>query len=494
MEPTANTPRPDDARTSLNRSTPAAALPDDAQPSAAHDEDGFNTLYTAHGLRPQGPRGNEPFGPSSFPRHTDAGADVHVRRYRLHGDDETDDTAAAPMHEPSPWEMGGTAYSVEPPVAEPEPQPAAEPEPDHPVIPYAGVIPSDETAVVRATVPAPKFPHGSVVRRGGAASKLNRPLIGGVLLGTLLTALLLALWKPWTSDSASLPAATVAAHPDAAATPSSAAVTAETPRDTGDVASQSTAPDLASASPPIVMPPAPLPKRVLPAHPAPSAAVDVTSATAPAATSAPTPPSAEIAAHSTAALATAPQPSVTQTAPLPKRLLPTHALPAPSAEAAVAHTSATAPAPIDAVPPQALAAPTPAPAATAPGAEAVPPNASADAPLATLPPATPPVIAKAVPTPPHRAAAKAATAGNKPQAQPSSSAPAAAMGTLTITLKPWGEVWVDGVKRGISPPLLKLQLTQGIHLVELRNPGLPSYSQSLAISAGQSVTLQHRFQ
>lgn len=79
-------------------------------------------------------------------------------------------------------------------------------------------------------------------------------------------------------------------------------------------------------------------------------------------------------------------------------------------------------------------------------------------------------------------------------AKPRSAPTPAASGTLVVAVQPWAEVWIDGRKRGISPPLLKLQLPPGIYTIELRNPDLPSYSQKVQIAGGQSVTLQHSFQ
>ncbi len=81
----------------------------------------------------------------------------------------------------------------------------------------------------------------------------------------------------------------------------------------------------------------------------------------------------------------------------------------------------------------------------------------------------------------------------KPQSRSRAPSPAT-NGSLTIAIKPWGEVWIDGQKRGISPPLFKLQLRPGTYQLELRNPGLPSHEQRLEIMAGQSVTLQHNVQ
>lgn len=86
--------------------------------------------------------------------------------------------------------------------------------------------------------------------------------------------------------------------------------------------------------------------------------------------------------------------------------------------------------------------------------------------------------------------------GRKPASPAKSrgaSAPAA-VGTLLVAVQPWAEIWIDGRKRGISPPLFRLQLPPGIYTVELRNPDLPSYGQKVQISSGQSVTLRHSFQ
>ncbi|MGP9825626.1 protein kinase domain-containing protein [Ectopseudomonas khazarica] len=70
----------------------------------------------------------------------------------------------------------------------------------------------------------------------------------------------------------------------------------------------------------------------------------------------------------------------------------------------------------------------------------------------------------------------------------------AASGTLSIAILPWGEVWIDGKKKGVTPPLLRLELPAGTHAVEIRNPGFPSHRRQIRLSEGQSVTLQHSFQ
>jgi len=59
---------------------------------------------------------------------------------------------------------------------------------------------------------------------------------------------------------------------------------------------------------------------------------------------------------------------------------------------------------------------------------------------------------------------------------------------------PWGEVYVDGVKFGVAPPLRDLALPPGIHTIELRNPGFASYAQRVELTPGDEITIRHRFQ
>ncbi|MBD9680722.1 PEGA domain-containing protein [Pseudomonas sp. PDM18] len=106
---------------------------------------------------------------------------------------------------------------------------------------------------------------------------------------------------------------------------------------------------------------------------------------------------------------------------------------------------------------------------------------------------TPPSPADTVRTIPSDTAAIARTRPTSPEKPRNTPAPAT-FGTLIVGVQPWAEVWIDGRKRGISPPLFTLQLPPGLYTVELRNPDLPSYSQKVQIAAGQSVTLRHSFQ
>jgi len=68
-----------------------------------------------------------------------------------------------------------------------------------------------------------------------------------------------------------------------------------------------------------------------------------------------------------------------------------------------------------------------------------------------------------------------------------------AMADVAIAVTPWGEVYLDGRIRGVSPPLAELQVTAGKHLVEFRNTSFPPYSQSIQVKAGEKIKIQYKF-
>lgn len=49
-------------------------------------------------------------------------------------------------------------------------------------------------------------------------------------------------------------------------------------------------------------------------------------------------------------------------------------------------------------------------------------------------------------------------------------APPVAVASYQLQIKPWGVVYVDGVERGLSPPLKRLALTPGPHTIRIANP------------------------
>jgi len=104
--------------------------------------------------------------------------------------------------------------------------------------------------------------------------------------------------------------------------------------------------------------------------------------------------------------------------------------------------------------------------------------------------------AKTLPSTPPAASAKS-PAVSAPVAKTGSDARPAASGsggTLIFTVRPWGEIYVDGKHEGEVPPLYELRVSAGKHRIELRHPEFPSYAQTVNVSPGARVQVKYWFQ
>ena len=74
-------------------------------------------------------------------------------------------------------------------------------------------------------------------------------------------------------------------------------------------------------------------------------------------------------------------------------------------------------------------------------------------------------------------------------------APPPSVGTAIITLAvaPWGEVFVDGDRVGVSPPVNEIEVAPGKRIVEIRNSNFPVFSQVVEVKADQKVRIKHKF-
>jgi len=85
-----------------------------------------------------------------------------------------------------------------------------------------------------------------------------------------------------------------------------------------------------------------------------------------------------------------------------------------------------------------------------------------------------------------------------PQSRPSLPKPpttaAPRTGKIRFSVKPWGQVVVDGKTRGVSPPIKELSITEGRHRIEIRNSTFPGYSSEVNIKAGGRVSIAHTFE
>jgi serine/threonine-protein kinase len=71
---------------------------------------------------------------------------------------------------------------------------------------------------------------------------------------------------------------------------------------------------------------------------------------------------------------------------------------------------------------------------------------------------------------------------------------AKATAVLGIAVAPWGEVYVNGRKMGVSPPLTELKLAPGKYVVEIRNTTFPAYRETIDLATQNSFRIRHKFQ
>ena len=69
----------------------------------------------------------------------------------------------------------------------------------------------------------------------------------------------------------------------------------------------------------------------------------------------------------------------------------------------------------------------------------------------------------------------------------------AGMGRLELAGAPWGEVLLDGKRRGVSPTLRFLDVAPGAHTIEIRNSTFPAHVERIQVKAGEAVRVRHRF-
>jgi serine/threonine-protein kinase len=64
---------------------------------------------------------------------------------------------------------------------------------------------------------------------------------------------------------------------------------------------------------------------------------------------------------------------------------------------------------------------------------------------------------------------------------------------LTLAIRPWGVVYVNNKKKGVSPPMKELMLAPGTHIVEIRNDKFPPYRETIDIRRGVAAKITHSF-
>ena len=73
-------------------------------------------------------------------------------------------------------------------------------------------------------------------------------------------------------------------------------------------------------------------------------------------------------------------------------------------------------------------------------------------------------------------------------------APEKPLHRVALAVTPWGEVYVNGRKVGVSPPMTELKLAPGKYTVEIRNTTFEPYRESIDVQNATNVKIKHRFQ
>ena len=165
-------------------------------------------------------------------------------------------------------------------------------------------------------------------------------------------------------------------------------------------------------------------------------------------------------------------------------------VPAPAVTALSSPPSVSKAALAAAATPAASARPAPAPAAVsaAPKTPVAPPPAPA---IAAAPTKSEAVKTE---TPKADAARVDAPKAGTPKAEAAAAPAARASATVGIAITPWGEVYVNGKKVGVSPPLTELKLAPGSYAIEIRNTTFPPYRATVDLRTQASARIRHKFQ
>lgn len=69
----------------------------------------------------------------------------------------------------------------------------------------------------------------------------------------------------------------------------------------------------------------------------------------------------------------------------------------------------------------------------------------------------------------------------------------AAPAVITFQVAPRGDIYIDGVHKGITPPLNRIEITPGHHTIELRNSAYPTLKVEVNPGPAEEMTIAHTF-
>ncbi len=81
---------------------------------------------------------------------------------------------------------------------------------------------------------------------------------------------------------------------------------------------------------------------------------------------------------------------------------------------------------------------------------------------------------------------------SREKSAPKEAEPAGAA-VITLAIAPWGEVYVDGERIGVSPPVNEVEVAAGKRKIEIKNGNFPVYTQVVDVKADQKLRIKHKF-
>jgi class 3 adenylate cyclase len=66
-------------------------------------------------------------------------------------------------------------------------------------------------------------------------------------------------------------------------------------------------------------------------------------------------------------------------------------------------------------------------------------------------------------------------------------------GTVNLAIAPWGEVYVNGKSRGVSPPMKNFKLPPGKYKIEIRNTTFKPHVEVVQVTSREAVKIRHEF-
>jgi class 3 adenylate cyclase len=77
--------------------------------------------------------------------------------------------------------------------------------------------------------------------------------------------------------------------------------------------------------------------------------------------------------------------------------------------------------------------------------------------------------------------------------EPPPARPAGPTALVVLAISPWGEVYVNGKRVGVSPPLTELELPKGKHRIEVRNGAFKPFEEDYELGSNETVRIKHKF-